>query len=420
MSQRESVPAHLAPGTIRGVVTFILAGGKGERLHPLTRDRSKPAVPFGGGFRIIDFTLSNCVNSGLRRIHLLTQYKASSLMQHVIGGWNFLSAELGEYIDMLPPQLRVGSSWYMGTADAVYQNIYTLERERPEHVLILSGDHIYRMDYRRMLTQHVNQDADATMAVFPVAAKDASRFGIVASDDDGWVQGFREKPGDLDPAGPKVVANMGVYLFKTEVLVHAISRDARLETTHHDFGHDVFPGLVEGGARIAAHTFTDVSGEEDPYWMDIGTLDAFYEANLDLCSVSPGFNLYDSHWPIRSAAVQAPPAKFVFAGGEKGRIGQALDSLVARGSVVSGGQVNRSILGSGCRVNSWARVEESILMDGVDVGRRAVVRRAIIDKGVKIPAGMKIGVDLEVDRKRFKVTENGIVVVPKGELLPES
>ncbi len=414
MSPSVEYLSSLHPESLRRVATFILAGGKGQRLYPLTRDRSKPAVPFGGSFRIIDFTLSNCINSGLRRIHLLTQYKASSLMRHVIEGWSFLSGELGEYIQVLPPQLRVSSRWYQGTADAVYQNIYTLEEERPEQVLILSGDHVYRMDYRQLLAEHLATDADATIAVLEVPAAEASRFGVVEAEQ-GRVMGFREKPSDLDPDGPPVMANMGVYVFRTEALVRAISRDARSETSHHDFGHDILPGLVASGARVTAHVFRGAGNGSPRYWRDIGTLDAFYEANMDLCQVSPRFNLYDESWPLRSAPAQRPPAKFVFAGGEEGRVGHALDSLVAPGTVVSGGRVERSILGPGCRINSWSSVTDSILMDGVEVGRHAEVRRAIIDKRVSIPPGAKIGVDPEADRARFTVTEGGIVIVPKGE-----
>lgn len=397
------------------IVTFILAGGKGERLYPLTRDRSKPAVPVGGTFRIIDFTLSNCLNSGLRRMYLLTQYKAGSLMQHIHHGWNLFSAEMGEHISILPPQLRIGSTWYLGTADAVYQNIYTLDRDRPDHVLILSGDHIYRMDYRDMILEHLEADADATISLVPVPASQADQFGIVVTDDRGRVTGFREKPKDVDPNGPDLVGNMGVYLFKTESLVQAVSHDGRLETSSHDFGHDVLPAMVESGARVMGHRFEGAGESREPYWRDIGTRDAFYEANMDLVSVSPQFNLYDRSWPIRSAAVQAPPAKFVFAGGEEGRVGQALDSLASPGVIVSGGQVVNSVLGPHVRVNSWARVEESILMDEVEVGRHATVRRAIVDKYVKIPPGAQIGVDHEEDRKRFTVTAGGVVIVPRGE-----
>ncbi len=405
------------PDVLRRVITFVLAGGKGERLYPLTRDRSKPAVPFGGTYRIIDFTLSNCVNSGLRRIYLLTQYKSASLQLHVKQGWNLFSAELGEYVWTVPPQLRVGTTWYLGTADAVWQNVYILSDEKPSHVVVLSGDHVYRMDYREMLAEHIERGAEATMAVFPVPAAEAARFGVVETGADGRVTGFREKPRDLDPGGPEVLANMGVYVFDTETLVAAVSRDARRESSSHDFGHDVFPALVAEGHRVYAHRFHGAGADDRPYWRDIGTLDAYYEANMDLVAVSPEFNLYDGEWPVRSAPIQAPPAKFVFAGGEKGRIGEALDSLVSPGAIVSGGRVERSILGPGCRVNSWSRVEDSILMDRVDVGRHAVVRRAIVDKGVRIPEGYEVGVDPEADRKRFFVTPGGLVVIPKGEQL---
>ncbi len=412
-ARRPSVP----PEQLKQVLTFILAGGKGERLYPLTRDRSKPAVPFGGTYRIIDFTLSNVLNSGLRRIYLLSQYKAASLMRHVKHGWNLFSAELGEFIYTVPPQLRVGSNWYLGTADALFQNIFTLEEDRPEYVLILSGDHIYRMDYRQLIQEHLDNEADATMAVIEVPARDASRFGIVQHDADGRVTGFREKPKDLDPTGPDVVANMGVYLFRTDVLVRAVSRDARRDDSSHDFGKDIFPALVRNEARVFAHVFRGAGETLPTYWRDIGTIAAYYEANMDLVSVTPDFNLYDTTWPVRSAPVQSPPAKFVFAGGEAGRIGTALDSLVASGVIVSGGHVERSIVGPGCRINSWARVEGSILMDGVEVGRHAVVRQAIVDKGVRIPPGTHVGVDPAEDRRRFTVTEEGIVLIPRGERL---
>lgn len=415
MSADRPSRSALHPARIKSVLTFVLAGGKGERLYPLTRDRSKPAVPFGGTYRIIDFTLSNCINSGLRRIYLLSQYKSGSLMRHIATGWNLFSAELGEFIYTVPPQLRVGSNWYLGTADAIFQNIFTLEEERPEHVLILSGDHIYRMDYRAMLADHLDNNADATMAVFEVPAREAGRFGVVEHDSGGWITGFREKPKDLDPAGPDVVANMGVYLFRTDVLVRSVSRDARKPESNHDFGHDVFPALVQGGNRVFAHRFQGAGRGPSVYWKDIGTLDAYYEANMDLVAVTPEFNLYDPEWPIRSVPIQAPPAKFVFAGGEKGRVGEALDSLVSPGAILSGGRVERSILGPDVRVNSWARVEDSILMDGVQVGRYAVVRRAIVDKGVEIPPGMAIGVDPKVDESRFLVSPSGIVVIPRGE-----
>ncbi len=407
------------PDALKSVLTFILAGGKGERLYPLTKDRSKPAVPFGGTYRIIDFTLSNCVNSGLKRVCVLSQYKAHSLMRHVKEGWNLFTVELGEFIYTIPPQLRVGSTWYLGTADAIYQNVYTIEEERPAHTLVLSGDHIYRMDYRDMLSEHLARGADVTLAVFQVPASEAYRFGVVDVGPAGEVTGFREKPKDLDPGGPDIVANMGVYLFRTEVLVQSVCRDARRDDTRHDFGHNVLPALVKAGAKVNAHVFRGAGSANTPFWMDIGTLDAYMDASLDLISVSPQFSLYDHAWPIRSAAIQAPPAKFVFAGGEKGRIGEAHDSLVSPGCIVSGGHVERSILGPGCRVNSWSVVENSILMDRVEVGRHAIVRNAIVDKGVKIPAGYQIGVDPDADRRRFTVTERGIVAIPKGEILEE-
>ncbi len=409
----------LETGLLGKVVTLILAGGEGRRLGHLTRDRSKPAVPFGANYRIIDFTLSNCMNSGMRRVYLLTQYKSQSLARYIKWGWNIYSPALGEFIATVPPQLRVGQRWYEGTADAVYQNIYTMEDHHPEHVLLLSGDHIYRMDYREMLADHVCSGADATMAVIRIPARDASRFGVVEVDDAMRVRGFREKPKDVDPEGPDVVANMGVYIFRYAGLVDALEADAVDSSSSHDFGKDIFPKLVRQGALIQAHRFRGAGEDigDEPYWMDIGTLDAYFEANMDLVKVSPRFNLYDRLWPLRCGPTQNPPAKFVFADGEDERRGKALDSLVAAGCIISGGRVERSILGPGCRVNSWAKVEDCIFFGSVEVGRHAVVRKAIIDKEVRIPPGMEIGVDSELDRQRFTVTENGLVIVPRHEQL---
>ncbi|MFN7965482.1 MAG: glucose-1-phosphate adenylyltransferase [Acidobacteriota bacterium] len=418
METRTSHHSGLHPDLLKRVLVYVLAGGRGERLSPLTRDRSKPAVPFGGSYRIIDFTLSNVLNSGLRRVFLITQYKGASLDAHIRYGWNIFSPELGEFISSIPPQLRVGDTWYLGTADAIYQNLYTLDDERPEHALILSGDHIYRMDYREMVAEHVDRNADITMAVMPVPASEASRFGIVDADASGTIRGFREKPKDIDPSGPEVVANMGVYLFKSEILRQSLLVDVARDGSKRDFGHDVLPWLVQTGATVVAHRFHEAGARAGhvglPYWRDIGTLDAFYEATMDLVSVTPQFSLYDPLWPIRSAPAQAPPSKFVFAGGEEGRIGQALDSLVCPGAIISGGHVERSVIGSGVRINSWSRVSDSILMDRVQIGRHAVVQRAIIDKDVVVPAGLQIGVDLERDRARFTVSDGGIVVIPKG------
>jgi glucose-1-phosphate adenylyltransferase len=413
----ERQPLSVHPDALKSVLTLILAGGRGRRLDPLTKHRSKPSVPFGGTFRIIDFALANTVNSGLRHFCLLTQYKATSLMRHIATGWNILASELGEFIYPIPPQLRVSDHWYLGTVDAVYQNVYTIEQQHPDHVLILAGDHIYKMDYREMLAEHVEKDADLTLSIIDAPASEGDRYGVVDVDDQGRVTGYREKPGDLSRDCATISANMGIFLFKRSTLVDAVTRDAGRNGSRHDFGHDVVPELLDRGTRIVAHRFRCAGEKPEPYWRDIGTRDAYYEANMDLVTVSPKFSLYDRHWPIRSAPIQAPPAKFVFAGGESERVGQARDSLVSPGAIVSGGQVTGSILGPGVRVNSWSQVDDSILMDGVEVGRHAVIRRAIIDKRVVIPSGMHIGVDPEADSERFTVTSSGIVIVPRGEVL---
>jgi glucose-1-phosphate adenylyltransferase len=417
MPAPEREPLSVHPDALKSVLTLILAGGRGRRLDPLTRHRSKPSVPFGGTFRIVDFTLANSVNSGLRRICLLTQYKATSLMRHIATGWNIVSTELGEFIYSIPPQLRVSDHWYLGTVDAVYQNVYTIEQQRPDHVLILSGDHIYKMDYREMLADHIESDADLTLSVIEAPAQEGARFGVVDIDERGQVTDYKEKPGDLSRDRPTILANMGIFLFKRQRLVEAVTRDAKRAGSRHDFGHDVIPELLEQGGLVVAHRYRTVGEKQELYWRDIGTRDAYYDANMDLVSVSPHLSLYDRLWPIRSAPIQAPPAKFVFAGGDSGRVGQAHDSLVSPGAIVSGGQVRGSILGPGVRVGSWARVEDSILMDGVDVGRHAVLRHAIVDKEVVIPPGTQIGVDREADSQRFTVTSSGIVIVPWGEVL---
>ncbi|OGR07994.1 MAG: glucose-1-phosphate adenylyltransferase [Deltaproteobacteria bacterium RIFOXYB12_FULL_58_9] len=408
-------PLAIHPDVIKQVLTLILAGGRGERLDPLTRHRSKPSVPFGGTFRIIDFVLANAVNSGLRQICLLTQYKATSLMRHINTGWNILSAELGEFIYTIPPQLRVSDHWYLGTVDAVYQNVYTIGKVRPSYVLVLSGDHVYRMDYRELIAEHIAKHAELTLAVTNVPAADSARYGVVERSAEGWVTGYKEKPSLV--GGDEITANMGIFLFDTNLLIDAVSRDASRQDSRHDFGHDLIPELLQRGARVYAHRFKSAGSKPEPYWRDIGTRDAYYEANMDLVSVSPHFSLYDRTWPIRSAPIQAPPAKFVFSGGELNRVGQAHDSLVSPGGVISGGSVRGTILGPNCRVNSWATVEESILMDGVDVGRHSMVRRAIIDKYVVLPPYSRIGVDADRDRERFTVTSSGIVIVPRDAVL---
>lgn len=401
-------------------LAIVLAGGQGERLAPLTQDRSKPSVPFGGGYRIVDFTLSNCLNSGLRKIFVLTQYKSGSLQRHIQLGWSpIFVAELGEFIQTVPPQLRVGQRWYEGTADAVFHNIYLLEQAEPRRVVILSGDHVYKMDYERLIDAHEQAEAVATVAVVEVPIEQARAFGVIQVDPDWRIVAFHEKPEHPEPVPgrpDRALVNMGVYCFETEALVEALVDDST-RLSRHDFGHDILPGLVDSG-RLLACPFIDLNRKPEPYWRDIGTLDSYYEASMDLTTVDPVFNLYDPDWPLRTMPRQLPPAKTVFAQQEPGgRLGTALDSLICSGAVLSGGRVERTIVGPEVRVNSWAEVTDSVLMDGVDVGRHARVRRAIVDKRVKIPTGFVIGEDPEEDAKRFTVTESGIVVVAKGTVI---
>ena len=400
------------------VLTILLAGGAGERLFPLTLDTAKPAVPFGGAYRIIDFTLSNCINSGLRRIIVLTQYKSIDLARHIRDGWNILSAELREYIEVIPPMKRVGDDWYLGTADAVFQNFQSIEAEAPEHTLILSADHIYKMNYREMLDWHRQHDADITIATLRVPPEQAHRFGIAEIDADYRIVGFEEKPQHGNPARSRfdasmVSASMGIYVFNTEVLLRALHEDAQNPDSKHDFGSDVIPAVLKK-ARVTAYDFRDLNAKQSRYWRDVGTLDAYYEANMDLVNVVPEFNLYDRRWPIRTRVTQQPPAKFVFAQ-EGRRMGVAIDSIVSAGSIISGGRVLHSVLSPGVRVNSYCEVEYSILMPGVDIGRYSRIRRAIINTGVKIPESSVIGFDLDQDRARgHSVTDGGIVVVAKS------
>jgi glucose-1-phosphate adenylyltransferase len=407
---------------MRGVVTVILAGGKGTRLEPLTRDRAKPAVPFGGLYRIIDFTLSNCINSGLRRVMVLTQFKSRSLDRHIRLGWNFLSTELGEGVEVLPPQQRIDETWYKGTADAIYQNIYSIERERAEQVVILAGDHIYKMDYGLMIAAHRDRGADVTIGCIPVPLADVRHFGIMRTGSDDRVGTFLEKPKAADPMpgdAHHALGSMGIYVFNTRLLFELLCQDAARAGSEHDFGKNVIPHMIDGGMKVFAHRFRDENRKAVPYWRDVGTLDAYYQANMDLIAVEPVLNMYDATWPIRTLQPQLPPPKFVFTGeGPVGhaRRGEALDSIVCAGSVVSGGHVRRSVLSPRTRVNSYAVVEDSILLDGAEVGRYCRVRRAIIDKDVKLPPYTVLGYDEAFDRRRgFTVTEQGVVVVPKGE-----
>ena len=393
-------------------LVIILAGGVGERLFPLTKERAKPAVFFGGPYRIIDFTLSNCINSGYRRIFICTQYKALSLNRHVRMGWSVVAEELGEFIEILPPMKRVGEDWYKGTADAVYQNLHSIVREAPKHVIILSGDHVYKMDYSKMVRSHRERGAAATLACIEIPTDEAYRFGIVQIDSDERVTGFQEKPKDpsLIPGSDNIaLASMGIYVFEADVLLKALEADAANEDSSHDFGKNILPALIHQ-APVYAYRFHDENKKAAKYWRDIGTLDAYYEANMDLCHVNPEFNLYDPEWVMRTLQPQAPPAKFVFAT-EQERCGQALDSIVSAGCIVSGSTVIGSVLMPNVRVHSFCKIEQSILMPGVRVGRHARIRRAIIDRDVFIPRGATIGYDEAEDRKRHTVTDRGIVVV---------
>jgi glucose-1-phosphate adenylyltransferase len=403
---------------MKNVITFIMAGGKGERLWPLTKDRTKPAVPFGGIYRIIDFTLSNSINSGLRQIYVLTQYKSASLQRHIRLGWNILASELGEYIELLPAQQRVGDTWYLGTADAVFQNLYTLELDSPEYVLILAGDHVYKMNYSALLDFHRQVDADMTVSVVEMAKEAAAHLGVVEVDSVGRVKGFQEKPPNpktILNQPDKIYASMGIYVFKTGVVEDELQEDAKKPNSSHDFGRDIIPQMLKKGLKVAAYNFIDENRKEALYWRDIGTIDAYYEANIDLVQVDPVFNLYDKEWPLRTYQEQFPPVKSVFAGEEiTGRVGLMLDSLVSNGCIISGGRVQRSILAPNVRINSYCHIYDSILMEGVNVGRYAKIKRAIIDKDVTIPPETVIGYDMEEDKRKFFVSESGIVVVAKG------
>jgi glucose-1-phosphate adenylyltransferase len=400
---------------MENVLAILLAGGAGERLYPLTRDTAKPAVPFGGVYRIIDFTLSNCINSDVRRVFILTQYKALELIRHVRDGWNILSSELGEYIEIIPPMKRVSDDWYQGTADAVFQNFQSIEAEAPSATLILAGDQIYKMNYHEMIDWHGQHNADVTIATIQASPEEACRFGVAEIAPDYRIVGFEEKPQHGNPVPSRfdpamISASMGIYVFKTDILLKALHEDADLAESSHDFGRDIIPRLL-GHARVIAYDFHDINAKQVRYWRDVGTLDAYYDANMDLAAVVPEFNLYDQKWPIRTRVTQQPPAKFVFAQ-EGRRMGIAVDSVVSAGSIISGGRVMHSILSPGVRVNSYCEVEYSILMPGVEIGRNSRIRRAIINTDVKIPDSTVIGFDADADRERgYHVTEGGIVVV---------
>jgi glucose-1-phosphate adenylyltransferase len=400
---------------MENVLAILLAGGAGERLFPLTRDTAKPAVPFGGAYRIIDFTLSNCINSGVRRIFILTQYKSLELIRHVRDGWSVLSGELGEFIEMIPPMKRVHEDWYQGTADAVFQNFQSIEAESPERTLILAADHIYKMNYQEMLDCHAAHGADITIATIRVPVEESRRFGVAEIDEEHRVVGFVEKPEPGNAVrsrfdSSEISASMGIYVFSTDVLLRALHADAQDPGSSHDFGKDVIPRNLHN-ARVIAYDFRDINAKQVRYWRDVGTLDAYYEANMDLVDVVPEFNLYDKRWPIRTKVTQQPPAKFVFAQ-EGRRMGVAVDSIVSAGCIISGGRVLHSILSPAVRVNSYCEVEYSILMPEVEIGRNSRIRRAIVNTGVKVPDSSVIGFDREADlAKGYAITDCGITVV---------
>ncbi len=408
----------------RDVLSIVLAGGMGERLFPLTRDRAKPAVPFGGRYRIIDFVLNNFVNSGYRKIKVLTQFKSNSLIEHIIRTWR-LATDIGEFVDPVPAQMRRGPHWFRGTADAVYQNLDLIFDEQPEQVCVFGGDHVYMMDVNDMVAFHSDADRDLTIAAIPVPIVEASRFGVLEVDSDGKVLGFEEKPERPrpipgDPA--HALASMGNYIFSPKVLIEALEHDA-LQDTSHDFGRTIIPALLCGGAAIYAYDFSRnrVPGDEElpPYWRDVGTVDSYWDASMDLIAVTPPMNLYNPRWTLKSHSPQLPPAKFVFADSVSQRMGVATDSMVGPGCIISGGTIHRSILFSRVRINSFSHVEECVLMDGVEVGRHARLKRVIADKGVRIPPRVEIGFDPELDRQHFHVSDAGVVVLPKGTEVQE-
>ena len=399
----------------RSTLALILAGGRGSRLGHLTDWRAKPAVPFGGKFRIIDFPLSNCVNSGIRRIGICTQYKAQSLIRHVQRGWSFLDGRFHEFVELLPAQQRIEPMWYRGTADAVYHNLDILRRQSPDFVLVLAGDHVYKMDYRRMLDDHVERQAQMTVGCIEVPVDEARAFGVMGVDGERRIVDFHEKPGDpaCIPGRPgRALASMGIYVFDAAFLYEALLRDADLPGSTHDFGRDIIPSVMASGARVYAHDFADSCvnlNDGVPYWRDVGTVDAYWEANIRLTDVVPDLDLYDETWPIWTYQEQLPPAKFVF--DEDDRRGMALDSLVSGGCIISGGSVRRSLLFSSVRVQNNASIEDCVVLPNVEVGHGAVLRRTIVDKYCRIPPGLVVGVDPVADRERFHVTPLGTTLI---------
>ncbi|WP_156782083.1 glucose-1-phosphate adenylyltransferase [Acidihalobacter aeolianus] len=400
----------------RDTLALVLAGGRGSRLKDLTAWRAKPAVPFGGKFRIIDFPLANCINSGIRRISVLTQYKAHSLIQHVQKGWGFLRGEFNEFVEIWPAQQRVDTSWYAGTADAVYQNLDIIREHDPEYILILAGDHIYKMDYGEMIAYHVDSNADMTVACLEVDLEAAKSFGVMACDQTGQVYEFQEKPARPSPMPEKsdiALASMGVYVFNASFLYEQLVRDADMSKSNHDFGQDIIPHII-GRYRVMAFPYRDTQTDTQAYWRDVGTVDAYWAANLELIGVTPELNLYDQDWPIWTYQEQLPPAKFVF--DDDDRRGMAVDSMVSGGCIISGALIKHSLLFSNVEVDSYTVIEDSVVLPDAHVGKNCHIKRAILDKGCQIPDGMVIGQNLEDDARRFHVSPGGVVLVTSDML----
>ncbi|MDE2117367.1 MAG: glucose-1-phosphate adenylyltransferase [Betaproteobacteria bacterium] len=413
MQSQEQI--RLVSWMTKNTYAMVLAGGRGSRLHQLTDWRAKPAVPFGGKFRIIDFVLSNCVNSGIRRIGVATQYKSHSLMQHIQHGWSFLNGNFGEFIDLLPAQQWVQESWYQGTADAVFQNLDILRESEPDYVLILAGDHVYKMDYGKMLAFHVEKRADMTVACIEVPVNDARSFGVMAVNAESRVVAFNEKPDHPAPIPGKpdlALASMGIYIFNMDFLCEQLIRDASEQHSSHDFGKDLIPYLVSSGYRVFAQSFNSSCikmNDGAPYWRDVGTIDSYWEANMELTKVTPDLNMYDREWPIWTYQEQLPPAKFVF--DDEMRRGQAIDSLVSGGCIISGSTVRRSLLFSNVRIHSYSNIEDSVLLPNVEVGRNVTLKRVVVDKNCMIPDDLTVGVNPEEDASRFFVTDKGITLI---------
>jgi glucose-1-phosphate adenylyltransferase len=395
----------------KGTLALVLAGGRGSRLKQLTQWRAKPAVPFGGKFRIIDFPLSNCVNSGIRKVCILTQYKSHSLFQHVQRGWGFMRGELGEFIELLPAQQRLETSWYKGTADAIYQNIDIIRSHNPEFVLVLAGDHIYKMDYGPMLAAHAKAGADITVGCIEVPLKEASSFGVMAVDENNRITAFTEKPSQPTPMPGRddvALASMGIYIYRTEVLINELLRDADDPESTHDFGGDIIPGVIQR-LCVTAFPFRQAANGCQAYWRDVGTIDAYWRANMELIGISPELNLYDRDWPIWTYQAQVPPAKLIF--DDEGRRGMAVDSMVAGGCIVSGSYVRHSLLFSNVHIHSFSHIEDTVIFPDVEIGRHCIIRKAVIDKGCIIPPNTRIGVDAVEDAARFHISEEGVVLV---------